>query len=116
VVEPFQEFDLSEEIKELKRGGGLQAARNAKTLVKKADLRIVLTALKANARVHEHQVNATVAIHTVAGHTRIHAGDREVDLPAGHLLVLEKDLAHDVEAVTDSVFLLTIAWPNGGNA
>ena len=116
MVEPFQEFDLSEEIKELKRGGGLQAARNAKTLVKKADLRIVLTALKANARVHEHQVNATVAIQTVSGHTRIHAGDSTVDLPAGHLLVLEKDLPHDVEALAESAILVTIAWPNVGKA
>lgn len=32
-------------------------------------------------------------------------------LPAGHMLALERALPHDVEALEDSAFLLTIAWP-----
>jgi hypothetical protein len=33
------------------------------------------------------------------------------DLRAGSLLVLDQGLPHDLEALEDSVFLLTIAWP-----
>ena len=29
----------------------------------------------------------------------------------GDLLMLDREVAHDVEALTDSAFLLTIAWP-----
>lgn len=34
-----------------------------------------------------------------------------VELPAGHLLALDRCVTHDVEAVEESVFLLTICWP-----
>ena len=34
-----------------------------------------------------------------------------IDLPAGHMLALERALRHDVEALEDSAFLLAIAWP-----
>jgi hypothetical protein len=27
------------------------------------------------------------------------------------MLTLEREIPHDVEAITDSAFLLTIAWP-----
>jgi hypothetical protein len=31
--------------------------------------------------------------------------------PAGQVLMLDPDVAHDVEALAESAFLLTIAWP-----
>jgi hypothetical protein len=34
-------------------------------------------------------------------------------LPAGRMLVLDRSLPHDVVAIEDSAFLLTIAWPEG---
>lgn len=33
-----------------------------------------------------------------------------MDLPARHLLALEAGLRHDVEALEQSAFLLTIGW------
>lgn len=39
--------------------------------------------------------------------------EQTVELPAGHLLALGRALPHDVEAVEDSAFLLSIAWPKG---
>jgi hypothetical protein len=36
---------------------------------------------------------------------------RTFGLPAGSLLALDQGLSHEVEAIEDSVFLLTIAWP-----
>jgi quercetin dioxygenase-like cupin family protein len=33
-----------------------------------------------------------------------------VDLPVGRLVSVERDVPHDVEAVEESAFLLTIAW------
>jgi hypothetical protein len=35
-----------------------------------------------------------------------------VELRAGQLLVLERGVRHDVEAVVESSFLLTLGWPN----
>jgi quercetin dioxygenase-like cupin family protein len=104
-------FDLGVRTAELQHERGWRDGdRSANTLVKAPDFRVVLTALRAGARLEEHEAAARVSIHTLSGHLRLHVAGEPVDLPAGHLLVLERDLAHDVEALQDSVFLLTIAW------
>jgi quercetin dioxygenase-like cupin family protein len=86
--------------------------RNAKTLVKDGGFRVVLTALKAGAALDEHRVTARVMVQTVRGHLRLHlsAPDAVVlDLPTGHLAVLQPGITHRVEAVEESAFLLTVA-------
>jgi hypothetical protein len=41
----------------------------------------------------------------------MHVQARVIDLPAGQMVALERALPHDVEALEESAFLLTIAWP-----
>lgn len=108
---PFLTFDLAEQIRELRQESYWQSGRNSKTLVKYDDFRIVLTALQANTTIHEHHSAGRISVQTVEGHLRMHAGGREFDLPAGRVLVLDRAMPHDVVAVEDSAFLLTIAWP-----
>jgi quercetin dioxygenase-like cupin family protein len=87
--------------------------QNAKTLVKYDDFRVVLIALKARARLPGHQNKGRISIQTVAGHILVRAQGRTFDLPRGTLLALDENLPHDVEALEESAFLLTIAWPGG---
>jgi hypothetical protein len=47
----------------------------------------------------------------MAGHIRMHAGGKGFDMPVGRLLALHRAMPHEVEALEDSAFLLTIAWP-----
>jgi hypothetical protein len=47
----------------------------------------------------------------VVGHILVRADGRTFDLPGGALLALDRSLPHEVEAVEDSAFVLTIAWP-----
>jgi hypothetical protein len=48
----------------------------------------------------------------LTGYSEMHVQEKVIDLPAGHMLgLLERTLPHDVEALEDSAFLLTIAWP-----
>jgi quercetin dioxygenase-like cupin family protein len=108
---PVLSFDLNAEIEQLRQEAVWQGGRNAKTLVKHSDFRVVLTVLKSGARLHEHRAVGRISVHIVAGHVRVHVESKVVDLPAGHLLALEREIAHDVEALEDSAFLLTIAWP-----
>ena len=61
----------------------------------------------------EHQTKGRVSIQTVAGHILVRAEGRTFDLPAGTLLALDQNLPHDVEALEESAFLITIAWPHG---
>jgi quercetin dioxygenase-like cupin family protein len=111
---PMLSFDLNEEIKGLREEDAWQAGRNSKTMVKHPDFRVVLTVLKSGTRLQEHKAAGRISVQAVAGRIRMHVQDEVFDLPAGHLLVLERALPHDVEALEDSAFLLTIAWPEAG--
>ncbi len=108
---PHLSFDLEQQISDLQQESYWQSGRNSKTIVKYADLRIVLTAIQKNTAIREHHSDGRISVQTVAGHIRMHAGGREFDLPRGHLLVLDRGMPHNVEALEDSAFLLTIAWP-----
>jgi len=110
---PSLTFDLAQQIRELRQESYWQSGRNSKTLAKYSDFRIVLTALQAKTTIHEHHSAGRISVQTIEGHLRMHAGGREFDLPAGRVLVLDRALPHDVAAIEDSAFLLTIAWPEG---
>lgn len=107
----FLQFDLGEEIEKLRREPAYESGRNAKTMVKYEDFRIVLTAIRGGTHIHEHHSAGRISVHTVAGHIRMQALDRNFDLPQGGLLVLDRGVQHDVQALEDSAFLLTVAWP-----
>ena len=107
---PMMSFDLPREQEQLRqeesyRGGD----RNAKTLVKEAGLRVVLTVMRSGAQLQEHRAPGPIAIQTLMGHIRLRTLEDVVDLPVGHVVTLLGDIAHIVEAVEESAFLLTIA-------
>ena len=110
---PLLQFDLARELDQLHKDESWlhTTGRSSKTLVKHPDLRIVLIAMKANTRMHEHTAAGRISVHSLNGHIRLHLPDRVVDLPAGHLLALDRCVPHDVEAAEDTVFLLTLSWP-----
>ena len=119
LARPLLTFDLFAEVETLRAEESWQRnRRNAKTLVKEQDFRVVLVVLQAGARLEEHRAPGRISIQTVQGHVRVRVSDHEheVEVPAGHLLALEADIAHEVEAPDDSAFLLTIAWPAHADA
>src|ERR1700682_1965450 len=111
--ESVLQFNLASELDHLHRDDSwLQpTGRSSKTLVKHPDLRIVLIAMRANTRMHEHTAAGRISVHSLNGHIRLHLPERVVDLTAGHLLALDQCVPHDVEAAEDSAFLLTLSWP-----
>ncbi len=104
-------FDLSKEVDRLLSEQPWQAEHTANTIAKYPDLRVVLVALKAGGRLHEHRTAGRLSIQTLSGEIYVHVEGARLEMPAGSLLTLEHDVVHDVEAKTNSVFLLTIAWP-----
>jgi quercetin dioxygenase-like cupin family protein len=106
----IMEFDFAAEIARLrqedswKRGTG----RSSKTLAKHPDLRIVLTLLQAGAHVKEHKTGGRISIQGVMGRMRLRVPERTLELTPGKLLVLDTEVPHDVEAVEESAFLLTV--------
>src|ERR1035437_9900933 len=110
---PSLQFDLGKEITELRKeeSWNQETGRSSKTLVKYRDLRIVLILMTAKTRMHEHKTTARISVQTTPGHISLHLPNRIVDLPAGNLVALDQCLEHDVEALDESAFLLSISWP-----
>jgi quercetin dioxygenase-like cupin family protein len=111
VAKPYLEFDLARELHQLQQEAGWLNGQNAKTLVKYDDLRVVLIGLRTNERMPGHKTTGRITIHMISGHIRLHAMGRTFDLVLGSLLSLDKEVSHDLQALEDSAFLLTIAWP-----
>jgi quercetin dioxygenase-like cupin family protein len=105
---PFLEFDLLRELEQLHAEPKWSSGQNARTLVKLEDFRVVLMTLRARSRIPLHQAKGRISIHTVFGHIVVRAEGRAFKMPRGALLALDKGLPHDVEAVEDSAFLLTM--------
>lgn len=108
-------FKLSEEIRRLHeedswtRGSG----RSSKTLAKYPDFRIVLVLMKRDSEMKEHHADARISIQTIQGRVRLQLPDRAVELASGDLMCLESGIAHDVKALEESAFLITVSWPGG---
>lgn len=104
-------FDLAAIEREMRGEENYQRnGHNARTLVREADLRVVLIVMKAGTEMAEHDVQQSAALHILSGDVRLALPDRSVELTAGQLLVLAPGLRHDVVAATDSAFVLTLGW------
>lgn len=104
-------FELAAVAHEMRCEGAYdREGHTARTLVREPDLRIVLMAMDAGSVVKEHRADETTSIHTVSGHVRLRFVDRVTDMPNGRLLMIERGLSHSVEALEESVLLLTLGW------
>lgn len=108
-------FNLTDELRRLReedswtRGSG----RSSKTLAKYPDFRIVLVLMKPGSEMKEHHADARISIQTIQGRIRLQLPDRAVELGGGELMCLESGIAHDVKALEESAFLITVSWPGG---
>jgi len=108
---PILRLELDKELVELRDEAGFDAlGHSGKTLVKYPDLRVVLIAINKGARLGEHHTPERMTLQCLSGRVRLELPDQELDLPAGGLVTLERDLRHDVEALEQSAILLTICW------
>ena len=108
---PFLEYDLVREVRQLHEEPGWKNGQNAKTLVKYDDFRVVLMALRASSLVPLHKARGRILLHMISGHVLVHALDRTFDLLPGSLLVFDKEVSHDLQAIEESALLLSIVWP-----
>ncbi len=104
-------FDVAAVEAEMRQEDAYQRdGHTARTLVRAEDLRLVLIVMKAGARIAEHQASDTAVIQALSGHVQLRLTSTIADLPSGRLIVLERGLRHDVEALAESSFLLTLGW------
>ena len=110
----LMEFDLPAEVHRLHAETTWSTGQNARTLIKYDDFRVVLTALQAKVRIPEHKAEGRISVHVLSGHIQLRASGRTFSLRPGGLLAIDHGVPHEVEALEESSFLLTIAWPGRG--
>jgi len=91
-------------------------ARNADvssaTILKTETLRVVLMAIKAGARLHEHHADGRLLLQVLQGEIEFEAESEKRALQTGMIVSVDAMVLHAVAAVTDASLLLTIAWPH----
>jgi quercetin dioxygenase-like cupin family protein len=112
LAEPLLQIDFERELQQLRREDSWQreTGRSSKTLAKYPDFRIVLILMKSGSKMRQHKAEGRISIQQLKGQVCIHLADRKVTVSAGHLLVLDCGVLHDVEALEESALLLTISW------
>ena len=109
---PLLYFSMEEHVNRLKQEQAwVSGNRNAITLVKEPSLRVVLTIMGKGAKLHEHQAAGPFTFHLLSGLVRFRATGSTLELAPGALVVLEAAIPHEVEALEESAFLLTLLSP-----
>jgi quercetin dioxygenase-like cupin family protein len=112
MIDRLAQFDLHQEIADSEQKKPWQSGHFAKTLFKKHDLRVVLITMENAAKMKEHHADGTISVHVLKGQIRFSVHGKPHDLKSGNLLTLGASIKHEVEALEDSAFLLTISWPS----
>ncbi len=103
------EFSLDEELEALRNSPQWLSGIARKQLIKYPDFQVTLRRMKPSTRIPEHFNEGRICVQTVLGHIQMHAAGRTFDLLPGQCLVLDRAVVHDVEAIDESAFLLTVA-------
>ena len=114
IPEQSVEISLDDELEALRNSPEWLTGIARKKLIQYPDFQMTLRRMKPNTRIPEHYNPGRICVQTVFGHIRMHAGGRTFDLPGGRCLVLDHAVIHDVEAIEESGFLLTVAGNEAG--
>lgn len=103
----MEQIDIADEIKKIRARG---AEVSSTTVLKTETLRVVLMALKAGARLHEHHADGRLVLQVLEGEIEFKAENAQHRLRAGMLASVEAMVPHAVDAISDAALLLTVAW------
>ena len=108
------DFRLSAEEERLRRqAAAARSGRSAKTLIKEGRLRITDVALKKGTQLSPpERAGGAMSMLMRRGRMRVKVGDGALDIGPGELVVLDEEVAHSAEALSDCVVLITTAMPD----
>lgn len=112
LMQAVETFDLAAELQRLTgEPEWVGRDRNAVTLAKATNFRVVLVALRAGAEIGEDEAHGPISVQVIRGAAVVRRSGQEVEVAAGRLAALDAGGAWAVSAREDSAVLLTIAWP-----
>ena len=107
---PLVHMDLTEFTKAIKsEKAWKEKDRNAMTVYKSDRMRMVLIALHKGAVLERHTANGTINVHVLDGEINFSTDYQTVNLKKGQVVALHTMIPHEVSAVKEAVFLLTLS-------
>jgi hypothetical protein len=108
MLKDLAQFDLAREMKDSEKKRPWPMGHFARTLFKKSDI-----SMDKGSILKEHHADGTISVQVLKGSIRFTAQGEAHSLEVNGVLTLGASIKHEVEAIEESVFLLTIAWPSG---
>jgi quercetin dioxygenase-like cupin family protein len=112
ILKEFAQFDLAQEMMDSERSKPWAKGHTARTLFKKTDFRMVLISMEKGAVLKEHHADGTISVQVLKGSIRFISQGEAHTLRQSSIVTLGASISHQVEAIEDAAFLLTIAWPD----
>ena len=107
---PLLVFDLPALLAQVRQEPAYHTSdRNSLTVFKTDGMRIVLLALHAGAELKTHTAPGIISVQVLEGRLTFRTAGQATELAQGQLLTLHAGIPHSVTAVTEAVFLLTLA-------
>ena len=111
LMQAVETFDLAAEVERLTSEPEWSRDRNAVTLAKATNFRVVLVALRGGAEIGEDEAHGPISVQVLHGGAVVRRSGQDTELGSGRLAALDAGGAWAVSAREDSVVLLTLAWP-----
>ena len=106
--EALQVFHFAQTCEQLQSESAYAGGRNAITLRKAPGMQVVMLAQQAGNILPDHRAAGPIMLHVLRGRIRCTAAGQTVDLAPEMALALDDGIVHSVEALEDSISLLTI--------
>jgi quercetin dioxygenase-like cupin family protein len=113
MLKDLAQFDLVREMKASEQNRPWTMGHFARTLYKKSDFRMVLISMDKGSILKEHHADGTISVQVLKGSIRFTVQGEAHNLQINGVLTLGASIKHEVEALEEAAFLLTIAWPTG---
>jgi quercetin dioxygenase-like cupin family protein len=108
--QPMMSFAIPDEIERIRTGPQWSASRKGSITLAKTDaIRVVLMVLSKGMVLREHEAEGSITVSVAQGSIRFDARGERLTLSSGGLLTLGGGIRHEVEALEDSAFVITIA-------
>jgi len=109
---PLLRFELAKEAARLRTETAfLEGDRNARTLTKAGDFRLVLVVFRAGATFDENDQRGSVALQVLEGRVDVRVGEDAIEIGSGEIAVVSPEHPWRAVALADGLLLLQLAWP-----
>ena len=107
---PMMTFDLREQLRSIRADEAYaKHGRTARTLAKSGRFRLLVAALTDGHEIGTHQADSPLTIHVLEGGLQFRIDDQVQRLHEGEILFFGPGDAHDIRAIGESAFLITIS-------